>query len=124
MFTDAPGRQPGTAWMVGERRTTPKGDLLDGRHSWSYWASPFTPPDDSDLMAFVGRTVEELKPHVTFFRHLRDTGGSVEFFVGLFADGVNIGMILPHDLMAELGAMGIDLALDIYDYKDEEIPAV
>jgi hypothetical protein len=122
MFTDALGRLPKAAWMVGERRTTPKGDLLDGYHDCSYWTSPFTPPDDSDLPAFVNRTVDELKPHDAFFRHIRNTGGSVEFFVGLFAESANIGMTLPHHLMAELGAMGIDLALDIYDYKDKEIP--
>ena len=45
----------------------------------------------------------------------------MEFFIGLFADSVNIGMTLTRDLMAALSALGIDLALDIYDYKDEEI---
>ena len=123
MFTEALGRQPKRAWMVGERRTTPKGDLLDGHHTSSYWTSPFIPPDDSDLPAFISRTAEELKPHAALFRHIRDTGGSVEFFVGLFADSVNIGITLPHDLMAKLGVMGIDVALDIYDYKDKKIPS-
>jgi len=46
----------------------------------------------------------------------------VEFFIGLFADGVNIGATLAHDLLTTLGGMGIDLGLDIYDHKTQEIP--
>jgi hypothetical protein len=123
LFSDTLGRQPKRAWRVGERRTTPKGDLLEGHHDSSYWTSPLTPPDDSDLPSFIRRTVEDLKPHDSFFRHIRDTGGSVECFIGLFADSVNIGVTLTYDLMAALGSLGIDLALDIYDYKVEEIPS-
>jgi hypothetical protein len=122
-ITDTLNLQPRTVHRVGELRTTPTGTLLEGRYDRSYWSSPFTPPDDSDVGEFLGRTVESLRQHRSFFRHIRDTGGDVELFIGLFADGVNIGATLAHDLLAALGELGIDLGLDIYDYKTEEIPS-
>ncbi len=123
-FTDTLGRQPEVAWRAGERRTTPNGDLLEGHRTYSYWTSRCTSPDDSDIEAFIRRTIDELKPHRAFFINIRDSGGKVEFFVGLFVGYANMGFTLTHDLMSELGCLGIDLSLDIYDWEDEEIASV
>lgn len=121
VITDTLSMQPSTINRVGERRATPTGTLLEGHYDQSYWSSFFTPPDDSDVGEFLGRSVEGFRQHRSFFRHIRDTGGDVELFIGLFADSVNIGATLAHDLLAALGDMGIDLGLDIYDYNTEEI---
>jgi hypothetical protein len=123
VLTDTLALQPRTTHRVGERRTTPTGTLLEGNYDRSYWHTPFTPRDDSDVGNFLARTVERLRQHGSFFKDIRDTGGAVELFIGLFADGVNIGATLTHDLLAAIGDMGIDLGLDIYDYKKEEIPS-
>ncbi|MDR3458390.1 MAG: DUF4279 domain-containing protein [Verrucomicrobiae bacterium] len=118
VFTETLGLQPRIVQKFGDRRSTPTGTLLEGHYQRSYWSSSFIPPDDSDLPSFLAKTVENLRPHRAFFCHIRDTGGSVEFFVGLFTDGVNIGATLPYALLSDLGDMGIDLSLDIYDYKE------
>ena len=123
LITDTLGMQPNTVQKVGNPRTSPTGRMLEGCWRHSVWSSRFTTPDDSEIEKFLARTVEGLRPHRSFIRTIWDTGGEVEFFIGLFADGVKIGTTLPHELLMTLGDLGIDLALDIYDYKEDKIPS-
>ncbi|HTB84586.1 MAG TPA: DUF4279 domain-containing protein [Candidatus Sulfotelmatobacter sp.] len=122
IITDTLGMQPRITNRVGEPRTTLTGAVLDGIYTRTYWCADFTPPDDSEVGEFLGRIVTQLGRYRLFFKQIRDAGGSVEFFIGLFADGVNIGTTLSHDVLASVGDMGIDLTFDIYDYK-ENVPA-
>ena len=117
ILTDTLNLQPRKCQRVGDPRTTPTGALLEGHYDKTYWSSPFTPPDDSNVETFLCRTAQKLRPHQLFFKHLRDTGGKLELFIGLFASGGNICATLPHDLLATVGDMGIDLGLDIYDHE-------
>lgn len=117
IFTETLGMQPWVARHAGEPRATSTSPWLEGNHRKTYWTSRLTPPDDSDIETFLVRTVKSLTPHRLLFRELRDTGGELELFIGLFASGGNIGATLPHDLMVAIGDMGIDLGLDIYDYE-------
>lgn len=120
LITDTLGMQPNKVQKVGNPRTTPTGTVLELCYSRSYWSFSFTTPDDSDVEEFLARTVEGLRQHRSFFWKILDTGGDVEFFIGLFADGVNIGTTLPHELLMILGDLGINLELDIYDYKTDK----
>jgi hypothetical protein len=120
-ITSTLGIQPNDSHRAGDPRRTPTGSPLGGVYDRSFWRHSFSPPDDSDLPAFLHRVAATLQRHREFFRSLRETGGDTELFVGLFSEGTNIGATIAHDLMAVLADLSIDIGLDIYAYNDEEI---
>ncbi|MDB6118901.1 MAG: hypothetical protein JWO08_2682 [Verrucomicrobiaceae bacterium] len=74
-------------------------------------------PDELEFEESLLKKIQDMQPNRTFFKLIRDTGGSAELFIGLFPDGANIGTTLPHDLLTAAGDLGLDLALDIYNPK-------
>jgi hypothetical protein len=123
VFTERLKMEPQTKWKLGDRRKTPTGTLLEGHYERSYWYSLLSrpeDPDDVDLPGYLDRTLKHLTAHQEFFQEIRITGGKVELFVGVFAGAGNIGATLTHDLMADFGKMGMDLAVDIYDSKNPQ----
>jgi hypothetical protein len=113
-MTTALGMEPDGAHRAGDPRRTATGTLLGGAYDRSFWRHRFPTPDDSDFPGFLHRVAVSLQPHRTFLRSLRETGGDLELFVGLFAEGKNIGATIPYDLMSILADLGIDIGLDIY----------
>ena len=113
-ITKALGMQPHGAYRAGDPRQSHTGVLLGGVYDRSFWRHRFSTPDDIDLPEFLHRIAFSLQPHRTFLRSLRDTGGDLELFVGLFAEGKNIGATISYDLMSILADLGIDVGLDIY----------
>lgn len=113
-MTTALGMEPDGAHRAGDPRRSHSGALLGGVYDRSFWRHRFPTPDDSDFPRFLHRVAGSLQPHRTFLRSLRDTGGDLELFVGLFAEGKNIGATIPYDLMSILADLGIDIGLDIY----------
>jgi hypothetical protein len=65
------------------------------------------------LEVFLTEQLARLKKVEKYFRHIRKTGGRIEFFVGLFSEK-NMGAQVPSSLLATMGKLGIDLSLDIY----------
>jgi hypothetical protein len=54
-----------------------------------------------------------LAPHQAFLDDLRRDGGSIEFYLGIFASE-NFGIELPHQLLTDLADLGVQLAFDVY----------
>jgi hypothetical protein len=112
------GLQPSRKWMAGEPRSTPKGNKLKGINKETYWTAELHREKSllSQKMAlevFLTEQLARLKKVEKYFRHIRKTGGRIEFFVGLFSEK-NMGAEVPSSLLATMGKLGIDLSLDIY----------
>jgi hypothetical protein len=104
--------QPVRAWKAGERRVTPKGKELDGFYSESYCSFAFKDVAEEELALF--RITSSLARHQAYFHQIRAEGGRIEYFIGWLSSG-NTGSILTSQLMKQMGELGIDLALDIYE---------
>jgi len=117
-ITQKLGLQPFRKWMAGEARSTPKGTKLKGINRETFWAAELHRGKSllSQKMAledFLAEQLVRLKKVEKYFRHIRTTGGRIEFFVGLFCEK-NMGAEVPSSLLAAMGKLGIDLSLDIY----------
>jgi hypothetical protein len=105
-------------WQVGAPRATPTGASLDGAYTESYWCTDLFQGDklDSRVRALdeaLGSVRAQLQPHREFLKGLRDTGGTAEFFAGIYASG-NFGIELPAALMGDLALLGLSVAIDAY----------
>ena len=112
------GIQPFREWMAGEPRLTPKGQTLKGINKETYWVAELNRGKSLlsrkiALEDFLAEQLARFKKMEKYFRHIRKTGGRVEFFVGLFCDK-NMGAEFPSSLLATMGKLGIELSLDIY----------
>src|ERR1700690_2302356 len=108
------GLVPEFSNKAGDLRKTPKGVALDGKYPNSYWCHEFTKQDGTSLSEYLLDTAKALDQHKSFFTHIADTGGKIEFFVGMFMDGPNIGETIACDILEQLNSLHIALSLDIY----------
>lgn len=104
--------------MAGEPRMTPKGDKLKGNREETYWTARLHKKKNLSsrkiaLEDFLTDRLTIVKESKRYFSHIRKTGGRIEFLIGLFCNK-NMGAELPSSLLATMGQLGIDLALDIY----------
>ncbi len=111
--SDRLGLIPQRIWAIGELRTDPKGNSLPGTYDNSYCFFELTQQQDEDLPSMLTRISQYLMPHKNLFQHIKEAGGSIEFFIGWFSVG-NTGEIFDSLLLRRLGELGIDLALDVY----------
>jgi hypothetical protein len=110
--------QPKTEWKAGTLRQTPTGQNLEGVYEHTYWCADLhderrVPSQDRDLSLFLEEVTEKLVPHRAFLASIHASGGSIEYFIGLFGDK-NFGEIIPSSLLNTLGQLHVDIALDIY----------
>ena len=120
-ITEVLGREPTRASWAGAPRTTRKGDPLPGTYRESYWTSgrlrggEWAPESWSsrDLTTGIEELLWELAEHKRFFAELRSEGGTVEFFIGWFLDGMT-GEVFRHDLLRKLADLQVDLSFDVY----------
>jgi hypothetical protein len=102
----------------GELRTNPKGIALGGVYDISYCSFLIQPKKNEELHEVLDRIADELLKHEPLFRQIRDGGGSIEFFIGWYSTG-NTGDTFSSALLEKLGALQIDLALDVYGETKE-----
>lgn len=113
------GIEPFRKWMAGERRMTPKGTLLEGLNSESYWASDMHPETnrllsiDVYIEDYLIQLNNKLNRHKEYFTRLLASGGCVEYFVGWFAAD-NVGLTLSRELMKQTAELGIEIGLCAY----------
>lgn len=81
-----------------------------------YWRHRYDTPQDSECAIFIGRAAAALQEHAQFFQCIRAAGGSVEFFVGWGSER-NFGDVFPHETLALLAHLQIDLSFDVYPEK-------
>src|SRR5262249_32950315 len=109
---------PYRAWRSGTPRATPTGTSLPGIYDGSYWTAPLlggakTLSTDVSLESALAAVVELVTPQREFLAHVRNSGGSCECFVGLFASA-NYGLTLPAGLMRDLSEVGLDVSIDAH----------
>ena len=112
-ITTGLGWVPTMMWSVGEAHRNPNGDSLGGIRDHSYATFNLFRKQRTWLSDALGECAEKISPHRAFLKHIRDQGGSTELFVGWFLERDG-GDTLPHQLLLELGNLGLDLALDVY----------
>jgi hypothetical protein len=98
---------------VGERRQTPAGTVVSGVNKESDCVFDLAPPRGCELERFINRCNKALEPHKRFLRRISSTGGSAEYFIGMFLDS-NHGVVFSPDLLAQLATLQITLSLDLY----------
>lgn len=101
-------------WKAGSQRTTPAGKRLTGTNKETYCVFDLDTKARGDLPSTLNTRIKKLLAFMPLFQKIRSTGGTIEFFVGLFIK-INTGMVLDRSLMAQLVDLGIDLSLDIYE---------
>jgi hypothetical protein len=106
----------GRMTRAGEPKTTPNGTPREGCWEFSHWKHKFGTMHDQELVSFLRHLIRILEPSRTFLQRIVEEGGAIEFFVGVFTD-TNCDQILPHDLLARLADLRIDLRLDPYGNK-------
>lgn len=104
-------------WKAGDRRITPKGRSLDGTFESTYWCSPAFEAQGLDLADALSSHLRALESHQEFLVDFASTGGSIEYFVAWFSDGLNTGLTLNWELLKRLSALKVDLGLDVYGGK-------
>lgn len=110
-ITDALGMTPKITWNVGDRRVTPKDEPLEGTYDTTYWVS------DVPIYEGLEKTLREnaliLASKKDYLNKFSDGGGSIEYFIGLFADK-HAGATIDWELQRLLADLHISISLDIY----------
>lgn len=114
--------KPQFQWKAGERRTTPQGRPLEGINSVTYWCSQGIEGQGFGLAESLSTHLHELETNAFFLKNFVSSGGSIEYFIGWFTDGLMTGATLDSDLLSRMSALNIDMGLDVYGGKDPSIP--
>jgi hypothetical protein len=101
---------------AGDLRKTPKGNLLDGVNKVTYCTFQLIEGDDSQLEDAFDNWNRRLFRYKEFLSGFIETGGTLEYFLGLFLNA-NSGFVLLKSQMRAMNELGIDLACDIYPYS-------
>ena len=105
---------PSRKWKAGTQRTTPTGKQLTGTYKETYCVFDLDEKSDGDLESTLLTLTKQFHSFEHFLKKVRSTGGSIEYFIGLFVKK-NTGLELDSGLMAQLVNLGIDLSFDIYE---------
>ena len=104
-------------WTAGDERVTPKGTSLGGARSQSYWSARVTAEETSSeewqLEDVLNKSVEELEKHKDELLEFFATGGTMNYFIGLYGLR-NYGLVFAPHLMSRLARAGVELQLDVY----------
>jgi len=108
------GASPSFSWKAGENRTTPTGQQLQGVNVSTYWCSEPLQGQDSELAAAIASDLSIREAHRRFLTDFCSTGGVIEYFIGWFANGLNVGETFDSELLKRLADLKIDLSFDVY----------
>ena len=114
------GLKPHTTFVAGDRRKTPKGQLLDGTYRESYWsADPFCRGEylSTDELAedALADVLQSLAAHKSFLQRLRSEGARLHLQVSSFS-GRNYAFELPPEFLAKCADLGLSFVHDVYPY--------
>lgn len=104
---------------IGAPRTAPNGRLLGGVNTETF-ATFLVSKGENDLAEALTEAAERMEPCRECFALWRASGGDIEFFVGWFMEGGNVGDVFEAELLAQLGRLGISLSLDLYESDARE----
>jgi hypothetical protein len=117
-ITSALGIKPFVTHEAGARRKTPKGNILDGTYSESYWtADPFSRGDYSSTDDLAEDTLIEvleiLKPHKAFLLRLRNEGARIHLQVSSYS-GRNYALEFAPEFINTCAELCLTLVHDVY----------
>lgn len=100
-------------WKAGERRMTPKGDILKGTYEETYCVFSMEHTSSDELVDVVEKMTEKLSVYKTFICDISKSGGKVEYFIGWYSSG-NSGQEFSARLIKDLADLDIGLSFDFY----------
>jgi hypothetical protein len=111
------GMPADVSWKAGEPRRTPKGTLLQGTRTESYWTcKPFYEGwRESTEEGFEDALEEQLgllEPHAEFLLEIAEQGTIRVWFSS--HSNRNFAIELPPRLLGRMAALGISLVHDVY----------
>jgi hypothetical protein len=113
------GLEPAISHDVGAPKATPDGHLLGGIYAGTYCCydlghgDDLGHRDDSALVDSIRSWNQYLSVRKADILKLKETGGEIEYFIGLFLDR-DCGLELEPELLGELSILGLRMSLDIY----------
>jgi ribulose bisphosphate carboxylase small subunit len=108
--------QPKFCYKAGERRTTPKGNLLSGYNKESFWLVELPIEADDTIATVIGRANCKLEQSRDYVRQLVTDGGGMEYFIGWFVDN-NCGEVFDWPLLQQCADLRVQLGFDVYGRK-------
>jgi hypothetical protein len=118
-ISSAVGMHPETCWTAATPRFSPTGTPTGGLHKSTYWCVGLTAEttisEPIDVEQALGAHADGLAPLTAFFNRVRNEGGRVELFVGLFSEN-NIVIDLEPMLMGRLAQAALSVSLDYYPW--------
>jgi hypothetical protein len=115
---DRLGLQAQRMWEAGQDRVTPTGTPLSGAYKETYCTFDLARSREDELERFIKHSNKNLQRHKRFLRQISSTGGSVEYFVGMYLEK-NHGVVFSPELLHELATLQIALSLDLYGGPDQ-----
>jgi len=109
------GLEANHKWRAGSKRVTPKGTPLEGTYDVTYCSFKLKSNNLTELADFLKKCNESFYKHKDFFNKIHSTGGSLEYYVGLFVED-NFGEVFDVDLMKELVDLNINLSIDCHGH--------
>ena len=100
-------------WDIGEQRTTPKGNILEGKHTESYWCASLENRKKSkqeSVEKSLEKWTEILSAYKSEINNICTEGGTVEYFVWLYCNE-NMGFEINSKLMANISGLKVNLAV-------------
>jgi len=110
---EALGVQPDILWKKGDEKRTPKGNIIGGIRENSRCQISFSPFPRNTLSEQLMSILDNFKPHQSLLYNLSNSGGTHNFFIGVFysENTVETFSLKLFELLLELR---IELVLDLY----------
>ena len=116
-ISDLIQESPKICWEAGDKRYTPKGNLLSGIRESSYFSASLTPTeissDETTLEDFINTHIPKWETHIQVLNKFTLNSGKLTLFIGIFCNS-NMGIELEPKLIQKLGKLNIGLQFDIY----------
>ena len=112
-FAAAFGRTPRHLGKAGEPIVSPVGNKPGGTYATSRCLIEFSSQEDGTLRECFEQATDSLECQQEAVSHVLKMGGSVELFARWYPNG-DTGEVLPPDLLARLGSLGVSLKFNVY----------
>ncbi len=110
-------------WKAGDRRSTPKGTMLDGNYKDSYWNARITDPcvksEVCNLENMLSDWNENLGLHRKELEKIITEGGSIEYFIWIYCER-NLGFELNNTLIKDIADLGLKISIVCDPWKTEQ----
>jgi hypothetical protein len=104
---------PDLSAKMGGVRKNPAGVVLPGLHKHSVWSHSFRVERNRFFFSEAVKLIDRLEPHKALLVEIQNSGGSICLIVDLLGD-TNIGDVFSWRDMARLGALRIDLGIEVF----------